>query len=137
MPTTPEYDALLKEVDDALERQVLGVLMADPLGADRYQLVWQIYGVIPSDLANDKNDRKIREAIEHLREKWPIVSSSGGRGYKLTEDLEEIKAYAAEAESRARHLQLDAQHAYNWPRKVRTIREYRQTHIKVEQPGLF
>lgn len=150
MTVMPEYDALLAEVSDALERRILDILLQSyppapvaqaqaetAAGITRQQLVLTLYGYWPENLETDKHDRIIRKSIEHLREKWPIISSSGGAGYRLSEDADEIEAYAAEQASRAARETEKARQAHNWPLRLHAIREYRQTHVKVTQERLI
>jgi hypothetical protein len=137
MPTTPVYDHLLTEVTDALQRQVIDALLARPAGISRPEFVMLLFGYWPDDLENNQDDRKIRKAIENLREHWPILSSSGGRGYHLSEDPDEVKAYAAEQASRMNAAQKNVYRAHLWPSRIRAIQEYRKTQVKVEQPGLL
>ena len=141
MPTHPVYDQLLSEVTDALEHRILDILLqAYPntaAGITRQQLVMTLYGYWPDNLETDRNDRIIRKAIEHLRQDWPIVSSSGGAGYRLSEDPQEISAFAAEQASRAERNRENAQRAYRWLPKARAIQEARRTAIQVTQERLL
>jgi len=57
------------------------------------------------NLSNDPHDRKIRKAIERMRECLiPIVASSGKAGYRLDTSPEVIQNMLAELESRIAHL---------------------------------
>ena len=139
MSPTLIYNQLLSEVTDELERKVLIVLMFHPEGVSRSRLIEILYGiwVPPAELANNRYDRKIRLAIEALRKSWPIVSSSGEAGYKLTEDPKEIEDYAAEQASRAARETEKARQAHAWPAKIRPIQEYRKSGVKVTQEALL
>jgi hypothetical protein len=141
MPTTPIYDKLLSEVTDELEKRILDILLNinenTAGGITRQQLVLALYGYWPDNLSNDPCDRIVRKAIEHLRENWPITSSSGGGGYRLSEDEDEIKAFAAEQESRAEKNRHNAKLAYGWLPKARAIREIRRTSVRIIQPSLL
>lgn len=55
-----------------------------------------------------KNERSVRDIISLLATKKPILSNSGGKGYKLAQtidDLEEIEHTWAEIDSRIEQLQ--------------------------------
>jgi hypothetical protein len=139
--TSPIYDQLLEGVTEELERKVLDILLQSypetSAGITRQQLVLTLFGYWPENLATDQNDRIIRKAIEHLRQEWPIVSSSGGAGYRLSEDADEIKAFAAEQEARAEKIKRDARAAFRWLPKARAIREMRRSNLTVTQPKLL
>lgn len=116
MPTTPQYDQLLADLAagqlNELERQVLYLLTNSPKGLTRYDLLEQVFGIQARDLAeerglaNSTDDRKIREAIESLRDSGvPIVSSSGKAGYRLDTSQEAVGAMIAEWQSRVENLQ--------------------------------
>jgi hypothetical protein len=139
MSTTSVYDLLLAEVTGELERQVLDALMQIPHGLTRSLLISKIFGVwVPeSELASSIYDRRIRKAIEHLRETWPIVSNSGEAGYRLSEDHDEIIAFAREQESRAEHARNMTRRAYGWLSKTKAISEYRKSGVKAEQPRML
>jgi hypothetical protein len=140
MTTHPVYDQLLTEVTDALERQVLAVLVErSGQKTSREELVLLVFGIYvqASQLANSPEDRKIRECIERLRETWPIVSSSGEAGYTLEDDEDRIKDFAREQESRAEKNRRNARQAYAWLPKARAIQEARRTHAQVIQERLL
>jgi len=111
MARTPQYERLLAELDagelSELERKVLEVLQKASNGITRRGLVRAIYGVeAQSNLSNDPNDRKIRKAIESLRNRMiPIVSSSGKAGYRLDTSPEAIRNMIAELKSRIAHME--------------------------------
>ena len=55
-----------------------------------------------------KNERSVRDIISLLATKKPILSNSGGKGYKLAQtidDLEELKHTWAELDSRIEQLE--------------------------------
>jgi hypothetical protein len=125
----PVYQNLLSEVTDELERQVLDVLL-EHAGerVNRGTLVLAVFHtyVEADQLAASTHDRMVRECIARLREKdWPIVSSSSEAGYTLETDEEQIKAFAAEQQSRAERNLATAKAAYRWLPKARAIREAR------------
>lgn len=111
MARTPQYEKLLAELDagelSELEYKVLEVLMKAPGGITRRGLVRAIYSVeAQRNLSNDPNDRKIRKAIESLRNRMiPIVSSSGKAGYRLDTSPEAIGNMIAELKSRIAHME--------------------------------
>jgi|DewCreStandDraft_4_1066084.scaffolds.fasta_scaffold88271_2 type IV secretory pathway VirB4 component len=54
---------------------------------------------------NASNDRKIRKAIEDLRNRgYVITSTSDGRGYRLATEADEVQHYYAEQIKRARTI---------------------------------
>jgi hypothetical protein len=132
------YDDLLKEVTDTLERKVLTTFLEHP-GAKllRQYLVMHIFGYWPENLTNNKDDRKIRVAIERLRKSWPLVSSSGCGGYRLSEDVDEINAFAAEMASRAARATEKARQAHSWVEQARRVAEVRRTGVQVTQERLI
>ena len=142
MSTTPQYDALRKQITDELQNQILDLLEANPQGLSRSVLILEIYGawVPANELANNVYDRKIRLAIEALsmKQNFPIVSSSGKSGYKLSEDPEEIEEMAREFDGRAAHCKERAFKVRTIQKPLAlTIREYRQTHKIVSQERLL
>jgi hypothetical protein len=110
MARTPQYERLLAELEagewSELEIKVLNVFLKAPNGITRRGLVRRIYGVEPlQNLNNDPYDRKIRKAIESLRDRnIPIVSSSGKAGYRLDTNPEAIRNMIAELRSRIAHM---------------------------------
>lgn len=116
MTTTPQYDKLLAELAAGelsdLEQKVLDLLSTHPDGLTRYELLELVFGpgarylAEKRGLANSTEDRKIREAIESLRNNWlPIVSSSGKPGYRLDTSPEAVGSMIAEWQSRVENLQ--------------------------------
>lgn len=141
MTTHPVYDALLEEIDDALERQVFEALAEKPgQTLTRPDLVFKIFGVYvqKTELSNCAQDRKIRECIERLRDRdYPIHSSSGEAGYTLTTDDEAIDEYIAEQRSRMDHLRKRIEAAYRSKRKAADIRTWRETKSSAAQLSMF
>ena len=111
MARTPQYERLLAELDagelSELERKVLDALLKAPNGITRRGLIRVVYGVeAQRNLSNDPNDRKIRKAIESLRNRMiPIISSSGKAGYRLDTSPEAIQNMIAELKSRIAHME--------------------------------
>ena len=111
MARTPQYERLLSELDagelSELERKVLDALLKAPGGITRRGLIRVVYGVeAQSNLSNDLHDRKIRKAIESLRNRMlPIVSSSGKAGYRLDTSPEAIQNMISELKSRIAHME--------------------------------
>lgn len=116
MATTPKYDQLLAELAAGelsdLEQKVLDLLSVHPEGLTRYELLEMVFGpgarylAEKRGLANCTEDRKIREAIESLRNNGvPVVSSSGKAGYRLDTSAEAVGSMIAEWQSRVENLQ--------------------------------
>jgi DNA-binding winged helix-turn-helix (wHTH) protein len=110
MSSIAQYEKLLAEMNagelSQVERKVLEVLLKAPGGITRRGLIQAIYGVeAQRNLSNDPHDRKIRKAIERMRECLiPIVASSGKAGYRLDTSPEVIQNMIMEMESRIAHL---------------------------------
>lgn len=99
------YESILDELGDGqldhLQRQVYQLLRDHPEGLDRYQLVYRIFGYLPLTLEGNNDDRKIRKAIERLRQRlFPIVSTSSQPGYRLDASREAIFKMIHELQSR-------------------------------------
>lgn len=137
---TPVYDLLLRDITDDLERKVLSALI-EHAGERRTrpQLVFDVFGkyVQSSELANNTDDRKIRECIENLqRREYPILASSGIAGYILVTDDKELDDYVGEIVSRANQMHEKA-HALRKSRKwIRSIQEYKANR-PAEQISMF
>lgn len=112
MATTLIYDKILADLKAGeltiLENQVLDLLTRrDGRPITRHEFVQLIYGYLPKgSLSGNQEDRKIRKAIESLREKGAtfIVSSSGEAGYRVDMSIEKAEEMAGELERRARKL---------------------------------
>ena len=121
MSRTPQYEKLLVELNAGelpiIERQILDALYQAPKGLTRRELVRIVFGQeAHTNLGNDTKDRKIRKAIESLRNRGiPIISNSGKAGYKLDTDPENIECMVRELKSRIMHLQqrVDAISSYH------------------------
>lgn len=111
MSRTLYYEKLLAELNagelPVIERKILDALCQAPKGLTRRWLVRIVFGQEAStNLGNDTKDRKIRKAIESLRNRGiPIISNSGKAGYKLDTDPENIECMVRELKSRIMHLQ--------------------------------
>lgn len=101
-----------QEAQDELDRTVLRILqghVGKEQRIDRFELVRRAYGLDPHPafplegelVSVQVFDRRVRESIERLREKWVILSSSGSGGYWLPESEAEAADFIAEMESRA------------------------------------
>lgn len=118
--TTPKmvYEAIVDDMPAGLTDQVLDVLrshVGKPYRIGRRELVAAVFGEAPDgDLANSTHDRQIREAIEVLREKHPILSSSGNGGYWMADSLDELNEYMREVVSRARKLEAQVRMVKTW-----------------------
>jgi len=110
MSSIAQYEKLLAEMNagelSEIERRVLEVLLKTPGGITRRELIRVVYGVeAQHNLSNDPHDRKIRKAIERMRECLiPIVSTSGKAGYRLDTSPEAIQSMITEMESRIAQL---------------------------------
>ena len=101
MPTTPIYDDILAELAGGelpeLEKSVLDLLKSSADGMTREMLCAEILGEF-----TPTNDRKVRKAIESLRDNGIAIESNSGRaGYRLSVNEDDLKKMAAEFESRA------------------------------------
>lgn len=127
MSHTPEYEKLLAELNAGelpiIAQKVLNTLLQEPKGITRKGLIRTVFGEEPgNNLSNDTRDRKIRKAIEHLRDLGlPIVSTSGKAGYKLDTDPKNIEEMIHEWESRIVHLQ----------HRVDAARHYREAFLRI------
>ncbi|MCL4270670.1 MAG: hypothetical protein KJZ72_14045 [Anaerolineales bacterium] len=127
MSHTPEYEKILAELNAGelpiIARKILNTLLQAPKGITRKGLIRAVFGEEPgNNLSNDTRDRKIRKAIEHLRDLgFPIVSTSGKAGYKLDTDPENIEDMIREWESRIVHLQ----------HRVDAARHYRDAFLRI------
>lgn len=135
---TEQYEKLLEELERGeltkLERQVFNILKSHPDGVTRKNLVFNIYNVSVSDLNGSTHDRKIRKAIESLRNRLvPIVSSSGAPGYKLDVSREHIEQMMGEWRSRISELTK----RLNAAAKFYEMPEYYLEPEDATQPALF
>jgi len=92
-----------------IESIVLEALKKADGAITRPHLISLVYGCQPpkpGELANDRRDRRIRQAITNLRRQGIlIVSTSDGRGYRLATTEAEIQAYVNEQISRVVEIQ--------------------------------
>jgi hypothetical protein len=139
MPTTPQYEVMRSQVTEPLQLKVLNLLEANPKGVSRMELAMEIYQYPPRNLETSSEDRIIRSAIRKLRDlNFPIVSSSGERGYRLSENKDEIEAMAREYDSRAESCKAEAFRIRTIQKPLaKAIAEYRQTHKIVSQDRLL
>jgi hypothetical protein len=110
MPRSKNYERLLEELAAGemtkLQRRIFELLKDNPDGLTRGELVYKIYGYVPSNLGNDNNDRKIRKAIEALRRRlFPIVSTSSQAGYRLDVSRETVLKMIGELQHRKAKIQ--------------------------------
>jgi SMC interacting uncharacterized protein involved in chromosome segregation len=104
------YDKLLEELKDGelseIQRQVFQLLQEFPEGLSRQDLVLKICGYWPESLDGNTDDRKIRKAIERLRQRlFPIISTSGKPGYRLDVSRDAVRGMINELRSRKAHLE--------------------------------
>ena len=125
--THPVYEHMLEELAGGelteLQRSLFGLLKAHPEGLTRQELVMKIYGYWPTDVNGNSDDRKIRKAVERMRQRlFPIVSTSSKPGYRLDTSREAVNKMIAELIHRK--AKLDGQiHA---AAKFYEIPEYRE-----------
>lgn len=106
------YERLEKELESGelnkLQKQVFTLLKDNPAGLSRQDLVSNIFGYWPETLEGNTDDRKIRKAIERLRQRlFPIVSTSSKPGYRLDISRKAVEQMLSELRSRKAHI--DAQ----------------------------
>ena len=106
---TDVYERILQELADGeldeLEVKVFHFLRrVYPAPMTRRDLIESVFGYRPADeedLNNNTDDRKIRTAIASMFDKGvPIVSTSGGAGYRIDIDLDQWDKLAAELEAK-------------------------------------
>ena len=137
MTRHPVYEQILAELAGnaltELARKVFNELKDNPAGLTRFDLLEKIYGpgarylAEKRGLANSTDDRKIREAIEELRNNGiPVVSSSGAPGYRLDDSPEAVGAMVAEWQSRVNNLTARIRKAvtfYNIPHEYNPVQK--------------
>ena len=105
---TTFYEKMLEELVgeiDQLMKDIFRLLKENPEGISRQELVLHICGYWPESLDGNVDDRKIRKAIERMRNRLiPIVSSSGHPGYRLDTSRDAVRAMIAEWSSRREKL---------------------------------
>ena len=104
------YEQILFELASGemskLQRDVYNLLKQNPEGLTRQELVLKIYGYRPVRLEACADDRKIRKAIEKLRQRlFPIVSTSSQPGYRLDFSRQAVAKMLGELQSRRDHIQ--------------------------------
>lgn len=107
---SPVYENLLLELSNGelteLQRKVYDLLKKYPEGLSRENLVYMIYGYVPVQLAGNTDDRKIRKAIEKLRQRlFPIISTSAKPGYRLDFSRQAVEKMLSELQSRRDRIQ--------------------------------
>ncbi len=103
------YSKLEQELEDGelseIQKKVFNLLKDKPAGLSRQELIMEVYGYWPESLDGNTDDRKIRKAIERLRQRlFPIVSTSGRPGYRLDVSREAVEKMIIELKSRRRHI---------------------------------
>lgn len=95
-----------RKVDESLVQRIIDFLRGNPEGADRRTLVEKIHGrPAMTNLSNDLADRDNRAAIQAARRRGVhIVSSSSGKGYRLSNDRAEVEKTIVELESRRERI---------------------------------
>ena len=103
---TPIYENIIRELEagerKSIARSLYNILQDHPKGINRRDLVYIIFGKHANEnIANDTNDRKIRDTIASMRSRLiPIVSTSGESGYRLDDSPEARKSMLNEMISR-------------------------------------
>jgi hypothetical protein len=97
------HDADDREELDQLVLSILQRHVGKEHRISRFDLLREVYGPWQAGKmdSNSVEDRRVRESIERLREKYVILSSSGSGGYWLPESESEAQDFIAEMESRA------------------------------------
>ncbi len=122
------YEHLLEELAGGelprLQRQVYELLKEHPHGLERQELILRIYGYFPAgDLSRNTDDRKIRKAIERLRQRlFPVISTSAKAGYRLDVSREAVQKMITELQRRKMRIQEQIDAAS----KFYEIPEYRE-----------
>lgn len=103
------YERLEQELENGalneLQKQVFTLLKDNPAGLSRQDLVLKIFGYYPETLEGNTDDRKIRKAIERLRQRlFPIVSTSSKPGYRLDISRKAVEQMLSELRSRKAHI---------------------------------
>lgn len=114
MARTEQYEAILKQLESGelneIEKKVYAALRrVFPAGLTRYDLIEAVFGYRPAkdeNLNNNRDDRKIRIAIESMFSKnIPIISNSGVAGYRINIDLKEWETSIVDLRSRRESLE--------------------------------
>lgn len=81
----------------------------------------QTYGYLTKsqicEIIGSKDERTARDVVAHLRKRYPIISTSDGKGYKLARkrsDLEEAEHALAEFSSRIEELEKNMKPLYKF-----------------------
>ena len=136
----PVYEMIKQQVTDEFEQDVLHVLVRHAgKRVTRPQLVFELTGksIAQSALGNSTDDRKVRQAIEHLQLlEFPILASSGEPGYILATSDTELDAYLAEISSRQTQL-LEKEQALRRSRRwIRVLEEFHENG-PMQQASMF
>lgn len=116
------YEAIVVETPDGLDNQVLAVLQNHVGKTNRIKradLVHKIFS--PKNgfsFTTDSHDRQVRLAIARLRERYPILSSSGEGGYWIADGIGELVEYQREIVSRVRRLEAQANLVSVWAKQL-------------------
>lgn len=111
MKNVLQYQKRLKEIRAGrlkkVERMVLDALLNAPKGLTRPELIRIVSGKEPGPNLNfDTQDRKLRRAIEGLRDRGVIIISSGRRaGYTLFADTMAMQGMVLDMKNRITRLQ--------------------------------
>lgn len=122
MARTEIYEHILDQLANGelsdIETKVYAALRrVFPAGTlTRYDLIEAVYGYRPGadeNLNNNTDDRKIRTAIASMFDKGiPVVSHSGGAGYRIDIDLDAWSVVIEELSGRKNSLDIRLESAY-------------------------
>lgn len=127
---TDEYQQILDELANGemeeLEVKIFHFLRrAYPASLTRYDLLEYVFGYRPAaadGLNNSNDDRKIRSTIANMFAKGvPIVSTSGGAGYRIDIDLDSWVDVVAELEGRKKTIGERIEAAHRIVRKIHAL----------------
>lgn len=99
--------------------ELLSYLQAAERSATREELSMLLFGAY-----NSSNDRKTREVVSVLAKRYPIISLSHGKGYKLAktkDDLDEVVHQWKEFDSRQNEIEKRKIPLIRFTERVETI----------------
>jgi len=134
------YDALLSEVTDDICKRVLSILLEAPgQNYSRSILAFRVYGgTAGENLAASTKDRKVRIAVQKLREAgFPVLSTSQESGYWFSTSDTEISKRAAKLIEQGNKTAAIGRALFGSLSKARSIREAYQTGQPVTQARLL
>ena len=124
MTTTPRdiyEDIAAASTRDGLDERVLAVLRGHVGKTNRIrraELVAMIFAGAHGPYNTESEDRQVRLAIARLRERHPILSSSGNGGYWMASGIDELVEYQREISSRVRQLEAQSNLVQTWAKQL-------------------